>query len=120
MKYKKHIFICTNKRNECSLKGDCVTLGANEIRMKFVELINKHGLKGKVRANKSGCLDACEVGAAVVIYPQGIWYTKVVESDVSEIFNESILKDRIVERLNANKETWNKMMQIRSKNQAKA
>ena len=120
MKYNKHIFICTNKRNECSLKGDCVTLGANEIRMKFVHLINKHGLKGKVRANKSGCLDACEEGAAVVIYPQGIWYTKVEQSDVSEIFNESILKDRVVERLNANKETWNKMMQIRSKNQVKA
>ena len=62
MKYNKHIFICTNEREKCSIKGDCVSLGSKEIRMKFVQLINEHGLKGKVRANKSGCLDACEMG----------------------------------------------------------
>ena len=120
MKYKKHIFICTNKRKECSVKGDCASLGANEIRMKFVQLINEHGLKGKVRANKSGCLDACEMGVALVIYPKGIWYANVIESDVPEIFNESILKNNVVKRLNANSETWKEMMQIRSKNQVKA
>jgi len=120
MKYSKHIFICTNEREECSIKGDCARLGSKEIRMKFVQLINEHGLKGKVRANKSGCLDACEMGTALVIYPKGIWYTKVTKSDVNEIFNKSILQDEVVERLKANNDTWGQMMEIRKKNQAKA
>ncbi|SVA77372.1 uncharacterized protein METZ01_LOCUS130226, partial [marine metagenome] len=50
--------------------------------MKFVQLINQHGLKGKIRANKSGCLDACEMGAVIVIYPNNIWYTRVSVDDV--------------------------------------
>ena len=81
MKYNKHIFICINERSECSTKGDCSSVGGKEIRMRFVELINKHALKGKVRANKSGCLDVCEMGPAIVIYPLGVWYTNFKVSD---------------------------------------
>ena len=91
MKYNKHIFICINERSECSTKGDCSSVGGKEIRMRFVELINKHALKGKVRANKSGCLDVCEMGPAIVIYPLGVWYTNFKVSDVDEIFKASDL-----------------------------
>ena len=91
MKYNKHIFICINERSDCSTKGDCSSVGGKEIRMRFVELINKHALKGKVRANKSGCLDVCEMGPAIVIYPLGVWYTNFKLSDVDEIFEASVL-----------------------------
>ena len=120
MKYDKHIFICINERAECSVKGDCRRLGGKEIRMKFVQLISDHGLKGKVRANKTGCLDSCEVGAAIVIYPAGIWYTQVGIDDVEEIFETSILKDNVVDRLVASEKTWESMQEIRHRNQAKA
>ena len=120
MKYNKHIFICINERAECSVKGDCARVGGKDIRMKFVQMINEHGLKGKVRANKSGCLDACEMGAAIVIYPAGIWYTQVKVEDVKEIFETSILHDRIVERLVASDQTWETMQEIRKSNQVKA
>jgi (2Fe-2S) ferredoxin len=112
-KYQKHIFICINERDENNPKGDCARCGGKDIRLKFVQLINKHGLKGKVRANKSGCLDVCELGAAVVIYPDNIWYTQVTVNDVDEIFETSIIKDGIVERLAATHETWNKLKSIR-------
>ena len=85
--------------------------------MKFVKLINQHGLKGKVRANKTGCLDACELGAAVVIYPDNIWYTRVSVNDVDEIFKTSILKNGVVKRLVATKDTWNELQMIRESNQ---
>jgi len=78
-------------------------------------LINEHGLKGKVRANKSGCLDACEVGPSIVIYPLGIWYTNFEVSDVDEIFQKSILNDKIVERLVSSEKTWQKIDRIRKK-----
>ena len=115
MKYDKHIFICVNERPDSSLKGDCSRLGSKEIRMRFVELINEHGLKGKVRANKSGCLDACEVGPSIVIYPLGVWYTNFEVSDVDEIFQKSILNDKIVERLVSSEKTWQKIDRIRKK-----
>lgn len=113
-KYPKHIFVCTNKRLADSPKGDCTRCGSNDIRLKFVQLINQHGLKGVIRANKSGCLDACEMGAAVVIYPDNIWYTRVTQDDVEEIFATSILNDGIVDRLAATKQTWVELQAIRN------
>ena len=104
-KFLKHIFICVNERDKSSPRGDCARCGGKEIRMEFVKLINQYGLKGKVRANKSGCLDVCELGPAVVIYPDNIWYTKIKIEDVDEIFETSILSDGIVERLCLNKDS---------------
>ena len=112
-KYNKHIFICTNERSKDSPRGDCLRCGGMDIRTKFVQLINQHGLKGKVRANKSGCLDVCELGAAVVIYPDNIWYTRVEVQDVDEIFETSIINNGVVDRLCAGEETWKELQDIR-------
>lgn len=114
-KYEKHIFICINERDENNPKGDCSRCGGKDIRLKFVQLINQHKLKGKVRANKSGCLDACEMGAAIVVYPGNIWYTRVTVNDVDEIFETSILKNEAVERLVATEQTWQELKEIRNK-----
>ena len=74
-------------------------------------------MKGEVRANKSGCLDACELGASVVIYPDNIWYTRVSPDDVDEIFETSILNNGVVERLVATEDTWKELQAIRKSNQ---
>lgn len=115
-KYNKHIFICINERDEDNPKGSCARCGGKEIRMKFVQLINQHGLKGKVRANKSGCLDACEMGASVVIYPGSQWYVKVKPEDVDEIFETSVLNNDTVVRLAATTEMWEELQEIRERN----
>jgi (2Fe-2S) ferredoxin len=57
------------------------------------------GLKGKVRANQSGCLDQCEHGPNVVIYPEAIWYGRVTPEDVDEIIQCHIVGGKPVERL---------------------
>tara|TARA_B110000438_G_scaffold279121_1_gene303276 strand:+ start:430 stop:786 length:357 start_codon:yes stop_codon:yes gene_type:complete len=108
-KYDKHIFICVNERLENSKRGSCSKCGGMDIRMRFVALINENGLKGVVRANKSGCLDVCEFGPVVVIYPESVWYTNVKLSDVDEIFQSHIIHNKPVERLAASKETWKKL-----------
>ena len=100
MKYDKHIFICTNDRGENSTKQSC---GSLDIRKEFVSLINASGLKGKVRANKSGCLDLCEQGPAIVIYPQGYWYLNVEKRNIEKIFYESVIGDNPVVELIADK-----------------
>ena len=99
MKFEKHIFICTNDRGEDSSRKSCGACGGLEIRKEFVKMINEAGLKGKVRANKTGCLDVCEQGPAVVVYPNGYWYLGIEKKDLKRIFNESVIGDKPVLKL---------------------
>lgn len=91
MKYDKHIFICKNDRGENSTRQSCGRCGGLDIRKEFVSLINAAGLKGKIRANKSGCLDLCEQGPAIVIYPQGLWYLNVEKRNIENFFMNLLL-----------------------------
>ena len=57
----------------------------------------------------------CELGAAVVIYPENIWYVKVKVKDVREIFERSILKDEVIKRLVADKNLWSESEKARKR-----
>lgn len=59
----------------------------------------KAGLGGRVRVNKAGCLDQCEQGVTIVVYPEGVWYGHVTLADVDEIVRDHLLDGRPVERL---------------------
>jgi (2Fe-2S) ferredoxin len=63
--------------------------------------VKKLGLSGKgnVRVNQAGCLDRCEEGPVMVIYPEAVWYTYVDKQDIDEIIDEHLIHGRIVERL---------------------
>ena len=97
--YKHHVFFCCNQRNEG--KTCCNNLGATEAQMyakdRIVELKLKG--KGKVRVNKAGCMDRCDEGPVIVIYPEGVWYNYIDTEDVEEIIQEHLIHARIVERL---------------------
>jgi (2Fe-2S) ferredoxin len=54
---------------------------------------------GGVRVNTSGCLDRCEEGPVVVVYPDAVWYTYVDNEDLDEIVDEHLVNGRVVERL---------------------
>lgn len=99
MRYSRHIFICTNLRPADDPKGSCAQKGSEEIRSLFKKELHQRGLKAIVRANKSGCLDVCEHGPNVVIYPEGVWYSHVTTADVVEIIEKHIMKGEVVERL---------------------
>lgn len=97
--YEHHIFVCGNQRPVGHPRGCCGEKGADEVRATLKEALVAHGLKGRVRANHAGCLDQCEHGVTVVIYPEGIWYGFVTPADVHEIVEEHLLNGRPVERL---------------------
>ncbi len=99
MRYVRHIFICTNRRKDDDPKGSCAQKGSDEIRDLFKRELHARGLKTKVRANKAGCLDVCEHGPNVVIYPEGVWYSHVTKDDVVEIIESHILRGKVIERL---------------------
>jgi (2Fe-2S) ferredoxin len=55
--------------------------------------------EGGVRVNKAGCLDRCEEGPCVVVYPDNVWYTYVDIADIDEIVDRHLVNGEIVERL---------------------
>jgi (2Fe-2S) ferredoxin len=97
--FEKHIFICTNRRDENNPKGSCAQKGSDEVRERFKKEIYERGLKGRFRANAAGCLDACEHGCSVVVYPEQVWYGRVKPEDVPEIIEKHLLGGEPVERL---------------------
>jgi len=99
-KFEKHIFICTNQRPEGNPRGCCNPTGNAELQRIFKAKLAERGISGKkVRANKSGCLEQCEVGPTVVVYPDAVWYGGVTPADVDEIIDSNNIGGRPVERL---------------------
>lgn len=97
MRFEKHIFICANQKAEG--KACCGESRGMELVEKFREVLAEKGLKGKVRAQRSGCLDACTKGPALVVYPDGTYYGGVTPVDVERIIEQHIIGGNIVEEL---------------------
>jgi (2Fe-2S) ferredoxin len=97
--FERHIFVCGNQRPVGHPRGCCDPAGQAELQKLFKQKLAERGLKGKVRANQSGCLDQCEHGPNVVVYPEAVWYGGVTLADVDEILESHILSGRPVERL---------------------
>ncbi len=98
-RFEKHIFVCENVRPTDHPRGCCSEKGSKELRQIFKKRLKELGLTTQVRANAAGCLDACEYGITVLVYPEQIWYGCVTEDDVKEIIQEHIIEDKPVERL---------------------
>jgi (2Fe-2S) ferredoxin len=99
MIYDKHIFICVNQRAEGAPRKSCGETHGMEIVDAFKKKLKEKNLPIKLRAQKSGCLDICDFGQTLVIYPEGVFYVGVSLNDVDEIIEEHIVNNRVVERL---------------------
>ncbi|UCE03864.1 MAG: (2Fe-2S) ferredoxin domain-containing protein [Candidatus Latescibacterota bacterium] len=97
--YERHIFVCENSRASGHPRGCCADKGASEVRARLKRLVHEHALHGRVRANAAGCLDQCEFGVSIVVYPEGVWYVGVTVADVDEIFRRHVIGGEVVERL---------------------
>lgn len=98
-KLKAHIFVCTNERPSGHPRGCCKAKNSEELIPLFKQELAKAGLGVKVRAQKAGCLDTCESGPSVVVYPDNVWYGQVSPQDVPEIVQSHIIEGKPVERL---------------------
>jgi (2Fe-2S) ferredoxin len=106
-KFEYHIFICTNQRPPENPRGSCDPEGKAALQILFKKELAARGLKGSVRANKAGCLDQCEHGPNVVIYPEGVWYGGVRPEDVAEIVESHLINHTPVTRLRLKEECIN-------------
>jgi (2Fe-2S) ferredoxin len=100
--YRYHVFFCTNQREDGS--QCCNQCGAQRMRDYLKRRTKDLGIAGKggVRINTAGCLDRCEEGPVIVVYPEATWYTYVDQEDLEEILTEHLLKGQVVERLRLN------------------
>jgi len=97
--YERHVFICLNQREAGHPRGDCTSKGAPAVLERFKKLVQQKGLKPRIRAQKAGCLDTCELGVSVVVYPEAVWYKQVTVADVDEIVESHLVNGVPVERL---------------------
>ncbi len=96
--YKRHVFFCTNQREG---RACCQDHGADQARQHAKARVQAAGMSGPdgVRVNSAGCLDRCEEGPVLVVYPEGTWYTYLNTADIDEIVDEHLIHGRPVERL---------------------
>ena len=96
--YRIHVFACTNQRPDGHPRGSCAARGAEPLRDYLKARAKELGL-GDVRVNSAGCLDRCEFGPVMVIYPEGVWYAYRSSEDVDEILATHLVGGGRVERL---------------------
>jgi len=96
--YSRHVFCCENQRPEGHPRGCCRDKDATRLRNYLKARVKELGLAG-VRVNSAGCLDRCELGPTMVIYPEGVWYHYRTLEDAEEILQTHIRAGGRVPRL---------------------
>ena len=94
-----HVFFCTNQRE--GGEACCNDHGAADVRDYMKKRVKELGdsIPDRVRINTAGCLDRCDKGPVIVVYPEATWYTYVDKADIDEIIEEHLVNGRVVERL---------------------
>src|SRR5438128_2662684 len=99
---RHHVFVCTGK--------SCSAVDSAQVKEAFDRELKTRGIlfgkeakgknpKGSVVVTECASVGFCAIGAAVMVYPDGVWYAQVRASDVHEIIEEHLLNGRVVERL---------------------
>jgi (2Fe-2S) ferredoxin len=96
--FRAHIFVCCNRRPDGHRRGSCAERGSEALRDYMKVRAKELGLRG-VRVNQAGCLDRCEFGPTLVIYPEGIWYSPKTRADVDEILEAHLVAGGRARRL---------------------
>ena len=99
---RHHVFVCTGK--SCSARDSA------EVKEAFDRELKERGIlfgkeakgknpKGTIIVTECASVGFCAIGAAVMVYPDGVWYAQVRAEDVPEIVEQHLLNGRLVERL---------------------
>src|SRR6185503_6795476 len=94
--YRLHVFCCTNIRPADHPRGSCARKGSERLRDAMKTMAKEMGLKD-VRINSAGCLDRCELGPNMVIYPDGVWYRATNFEEVDEVLQKHLIEGGRVE-----------------------
>ncbi|MBN8889091.1 MAG: ferredoxin [Rhodospirillales bacterium 70-18] len=87
--YDAHLFVCCNRRPDGHKRGSCAAKGSEKLRDYMKARAKELGLP-RVRVNMAGCLDRCELGPCMVIYPEGVWYRIDSPEDVDAVLTRHV------------------------------
>jgi (2Fe-2S) ferredoxin len=87
--HKKIVYVCLNEREKGAC---CFAKGSEGIHAALKASVKQKGLNKTLRVSRSGCMDQCQCGPNVLVFPDGVWYSGVTESDVETILDD-VLKD---------------------------
>ncbi len=88
---RMHILVCGGT--------GCSSSHSEQILENLKKELAYHDLDQEVKVVQTGCFGLCEMGPIMIVYPEGVFYSKVKPDDVKEIVEEHVLKGRIVKRL---------------------
>jgi (2Fe-2S) ferredoxin len=88
--FDDHIFVCTNRRPDGHPRGSCAARGSEALRDYMKARVKELGLT-RIRVNSAGCLDRCELGPCVVIYPDGVWYRVTTRAEVDRVLDAHLV-----------------------------
>jgi (2Fe-2S) ferredoxin len=89
--YDFHIFACVNRRPDGHSRGSCAAGGSEKLRDYMKARAKELGLP-RVRINGAACLDRCELGPCVVIYPEGVWYRVTSQQDIDRVLQAHLVE----------------------------
>ena len=96
--FRKIVFVCVNQR-EPGERVCCAGNGGAELHARLKEMIKERGLRGRIRVSKSGCMDRCEEGPNIMVFPDGVWYSHVTGPDLDGIVEQLIESLRAEDQL---------------------
>ena len=89
--FEAHLFVCTNRRADGHKRGSCAARGSEHLRDYMKARAKELGISG-IRVNSAGCLDRCELGPCLVIYPEGVWYRIDSTADVDAVLQQHLVE----------------------------
>ena len=105
-KPQKHVFVCSQSRPAGHPRGSCTQHGSAEVLQAFWQELQKRNLYDQIAVTFSGCLGPCDRGANVVVYPEGVLYSRITKEHVTQIFEQHLLGGQPVEDLRAPNDVW--------------
>ena len=103
---EKHVFVCTQNRPHGHPRGSCSASGCAEVMNEFMLEIQKRNLFDRIGLTNTGCMGPCQLGASVLVYPEGVMYGKVGKADVKTIIEQHLLGGVPVDALKMPAEVW--------------
>ncbi|MBZ0174050.1 MAG: 4Fe-4S binding protein [Candidatus Methanoperedens sp.] len=77
----------------------CHASGCSNVAREIQAELDSKNLKDKVDLRITGCHGFCERGPIVIVFPEGIFYQKVIPTDVKEIIASTVENGKIVDKL---------------------
>ena len=90
--FEKYVFVCVNERPREERVSCGGVFCGKDLAASLKDAVKKAGMAHKIRVSKTGCLDVCEEGPNILIYPDNVWLKRVEMADVPAILEKIGIK----------------------------